>query len=134
MRGQRIGRRALGSFAGAVIGLGLWPAGSVSTEAAPTSADGPGLARRALQGDASAAGDLEAAVEPLFDRKDVMALDEPSGSREASRLLGLPEKNVRWFVVPGGGALRLLTVDLGAAASGGGTAANTGAGANGDVA
>src|SRR5262245_25817128 len=85
--------------------------------AAPKPADGPAIARRALAGDAAAGAELESAVEPLFDRKDLLGLDEASGAREAARLLGLPESSVRWFVPGGGGGLRVLTVDLGAASS-----------------
>lgn len=116
MRAQRIARLAA-PFA-AVIGVALGGWGLTdSAVAAPKTADGPGIARRALAGDAAAGADLETAVEPLFDRKDLLTLDEPSGSREAARLIGLPDSTVHWYVLPGSVGLRVLTVDLGAAAS-----------------
>ena len=117
MKAQRIARRAARVFV--TVGMAVAVA---AVEAAPKSADGPAIARRALAGDAAAGQDLETAVEPLFDRKDLLALDETAGAREAARLLGLPEASVRWYL-PGGGGLRVLTVDLGAAsgsATGGG--------------
>src|SRR5262245_27554737 len=114
MRAQRIARRT-GSFP--AMAVTVLAAGSLAflAVAAPKTADGQGIARRALAGDAAAGEELEAAVEPLFDRKDLLALDESAGGREAARLLGLPESSVRWYVLPGGAGLRLLTVDLGAA-------------------
>lgn len=112
---QGIVRRAAPVVAAGMVALGA----VAGAGAAPKTADGPGIARRALSGDAAAGSDLEKAIEPLFDRKDLLALDDASGAREASRLLGLPETAVRWYVLPGaGGGLRVLTVDLGAAAAG----------------
>jgi len=117
MKRQRRARRAAWFTAAAMAVLGGW-VGAISAQAASKSADGPGIAKRALAGDAGAGAELEAAVEPLFDRKDLLALDESAGGREAARLLGLPEPSVRWNVLPGGGGLRVLIVDLGRAATG----------------
>lgn len=115
MRGPRNARRSALITAVAAASLGAWLM-AVSALGAAKTADGPGIAKRALAGDAVAGADLEAAVEPLFDRKDLLALDEAAGSHEAARILGLLEASVRWYVLPGGGGLRVLTVDLGAAA------------------